>query len=309
MSDLDLPVLDVRHATGTTRAAFVRDLHEALSRWGFVAISGHGIPVALLRAAYDEARAFFALPGHEKRRWEYPEQGRQRGYTGFGVERAKDQQVHDLKEFYQIGRDLGADHPLVTSGAMPDMVWPDHRAAFREVFQALFSSMDTVAEHLLRAIAEGVGLDADELVDATVDGSTVLRVIHYPPLRPTDPPDAVRAAAHEDINLLTLLPTSTAPGLQLLDRDGTWRALVTPPDVLICDTGDLMAYLSSGALPATTHRVVNPPGERGGSRYSLPFFVHPRPDQVLRPLRGDAPPTTAGELLRQRLIANGVLAG
>lgn len=307
MPSLDLPVLDVSTFRGPGHEAFVRDLHDSLARWGFVAITGHDIAPALLSDAYAQAEAFFDLPGEAKRRWERPDQGRQRGYTGFGVERAKDQGVHDLKEFFQVGRTLGPDHPLVTSGAMPDAVWPDDPAGFRPTFSALFDALDDLAMTLLRAIAEGVGLDADDLVEGATDGSNVLRVIHYPPLRPSDPADAVRAAAHEDINLLTVLPTSTAPGLELLDKDGSWRALVTPPDVMICDTGDLMAYLTGGQLPAVTHRVVNPPGGANGSRYSMPFFCHPRPDWVIRPVRGDAPARTAGDLLRERLIENGVL--
>jgi len=307
MSSLDLPVLDVSTFGGEAHDTFVRDLHASLSRWGFVAITGHGIDSQLLAEAYAQAEAFFAQSSEAKRRWERPAQGRQRGYTGFGVERAKDQGVHDLKEFFQVGRTLGPDHPLVTSGAMPDAVWPDEPDGFQRTFAALFQAMDDLAMTLLQAIAEGVGLDADAIVQGAVDGSNVLRVIHYPPLRPTDPQDAVRAAAHEDINLLTVLPTSTAPGLELLDKDGTWRALVTPPDVMICDTGDLMAYLTGGELPAVTHRVVNPPGGANTSRYSMPFFCHPRPDWVIAPVRGHAPPAKAGDLLRQRLIENGVL--
>lgn len=307
MTALDLPVLDVSTADGPGRDSFVRGLHDALARWGFVAIGGHGIDPALLDRSYTEAAAFFALPGEAKRRWERPDEGRQRGYTGFGVERAKDRDVHDLKEFFQVGRTLGADHPLVRSGTMPDALWPDDPPGFAPTFRALFDALDALAVRLLAAIAHGLDLDAHDIVDGVRDGSNVLRVIHYPPLRASDPPGAVRAAAHEDINLLTILPTSTAPGLELLDRDGTWRALVTPPDVMICDTGDLLAYLTGGALPAVTHRVVNPPGAGNTSRYSLPFFVHPRPEWVITPVRGGAPPRRAGDLLRERLIANGVL--
>ncbi len=314
MADLDLPILDLSALAGphappsTVRDTFDQALHASLARWGFVGIAGHGIDPDLLDRAYATAKAFFRLPGPAKRAWERAEDGRQRGYTGFGVERARDQGVHDLKEFFQVGRTLGPEHEALRAAGMPDAVWPDDPPSFRPVFEALFGQLDQVAATLLAAIARGAGLDVTDLLEGTHHGSNVLRVIHYPPLRPTDPPDAVRAAAHEDINLLTLLPVSTAPGLQLLDRDGTWRSLVTPPDVLICDTGDLMAYLSGGRLPATTHRVVNPRGAVAGSRYSLPFFVHPRPEWVLRPVDGSGPPRSAGELLRARLIENGVLA-
>jgi isopenicillin N synthase-like dioxygenase len=302
MSTLDLPVVDLRDATGPGRAAFVAALGAALQATGFVAVTGHGVAPDLLEASYAAGSAFFALPDAEKRRWERPELGRQRGYTGFGIERAKDRAVADLKEFWQLGRPVEAD-----DAGVPANVVPDAPEGFADRMDALFAAMDGVAAVMLRAIAEHLGLPADALSDAVAQGNSVLRVIHYPPVGPDAPEGAVRAAAHEDINLLTLLPASTQPGLELLDREGVWRALVTPPDVLICDTGDLMAHLTGGLLPATTHRVVNPPGTNFEPRMSMPFFCHPRPDFVITPIRGDGAPITAGAFLRQRLIDNGVL--
>ena len=301
MSHLDLPVLDLQDLLHGDRAAFVASLHEALQRWGFVAVTGHGIPTALLDQAYAAAAGFFALPRAAKQAYELPAIGRQRGYTGFGVEHAKDQDVHDLKEFWQIGHDLGPQHPLVASGTLPDNVWPSERPDFQAAFAPLFAALDTFANHLLGAIGEGVGLDPHTLVEAVREGNSVQRVIHYPPLRPSDPRDAARAAAHEDINLLTVLPASTQPGLELLDRDGTWRSIITPPDVMVCDTGDIFQRLTGGLLPATTHRVVNPPGGANVARYSMPFFVHPRPSWVIQPIQGDEAPITAGDFLAQRL--------
>ncbi|MCB9664496.1 MAG: isopenicillin N synthase family oxygenase [Alphaproteobacteria bacterium] len=302
MRELELPVFDVRALDGPTPDA-ARGLLDPLERWGFVALQGHGLDPALLAEAYAAAASFFAQPTAVKRAWERPELGRQRGYTGFGVEHARDQGVHDLKEFWQVGRTLGAEHPLVASGLMPDDLVPATPPDFGPAVRALYEALDALSQRLLGALARGLGLDAPALQEAVRDGNSVLRVIHYPPTRASDPDGAVRAAAHEDINLLTLLPASTQPGLQLLDRDGTWRALVTPPDVVICDTGDLMQVLTGGRLPATTHRVVNPPGGANVSRYSLPFFAHPRPDWVL-PVD---PPVTAGALLRRRLEENRVL--
>jgi isopenicillin N synthase-like dioxygenase len=307
MADLDLPVLDLRDLLGARRGAFVAALGDALERYGFVAITGHGIPVDLLSAAYRDAAAFFASPEADKRRFEHPQIGRQRGYTGYRVEHAKDHVVADLKEFYQLGRDLPADHPLVTSGAQPANVFPTRPESFTRTFRALFAAMDTFGLHLLGAIGEHLGLPEHTFDEAVHDGNSVLRVIHYPPVPPDADPHAVRAAAHEDINLLTILPTSTQPGLELLDKHGVWRALSTPPDVMICDTGDLMQRYTGGLLPSVTHRVVNPPGGANTSRYSMPYFMHPRPDWVIRPLRGEAAPITAGAFLRERLIENGVL--
>lgn len=300
MSTLDLPVLDLSAMGRTADDPGIAELGRVLERWGFVALTGHGVDPVLLERAYDRAQAFFAQPSAAKRRWERPGMGRQRGYTGFGVEHAKDRPTHDLKEFWQVGRPDGGP-------GLPENVVPDGPERFTETFDALFAALEGVANRFLEAVALHTGLDAPGLLDAVSDGNSVLRVIHYPPLRESDPSDAVRAAAHEDINLVTVLPAATQPGLELQDRDGTWRSLATPPGVLVCDTGDIMQRLTGGRIPATTHRVVNPPGAANVSRYSMPFFVHPRPSWLIRPIAGDAPPIRAGDFLRERLIANGVL--
>ncbi len=306
MSVLDLPVVDLTDFGSDQPGPFLATLSDALQQWGFVAIRNHGIPTPLLDRAYQVAEDFFGRPSEYKRNWEFPGIGRQRGYTGFGVEHARDQRVHDLKEFWQVGRTLPTDHPLVVTGMMPNNIFPD-LPDFAETFSELFDAMESCANRMLQAISACLDLPPEHLLDAVEDGNSVMRVIHYPPLRRSDPADAVRAAAHEDINLLTILPASTAPGLQLQDRSGDWLSVQTPADVVICDTGDIMARLTGGLLPAVTHRVVNPPGSANGSRYSMPFFVHPRPEWVIRPIQGEAEPITAGELLRQRLIEIGVL--
>lgn len=309
MSDLDLPVLDLSTwRDAASRHLFVAGLGDALERWGFVAITGHGIPADLLARSYATAADFFAQPDATKRASERPEIGRQRGYTGFGVERAKDAAVADLKEFWQLGRTLPDDHPMAGDHAIPANLHPATPAGFADTMDDLFRALDGFANELLAAIALYLGLQPATLVGPVREGNSVLRVIHYPPIGEDAPEGAVRAAAHEDINLLTVLPASTAPGLELLDKSGTWRALQTPPDVMICDTGDLMQHLTGGRLPSTTHRVVNPPGARTQARFSMPFFCHPRPDWEIRPISGDAAPITAGAYLRQRLIENGVLA-
>jgi len=302
-----IPVVDLSDFSNPERhAEFVRVLGEGLERYGFVAVTGHGIPVDLLERAYGAARDAFALPLDVKQRYEYPSHGRQRGYTSFGVEHAKDQLIPDLKEFWHIGRKLPPGHPLRESGEVPKNRPPEEVPAFRPVFDELFLRMEEFANRLLVAVAEYLGQDANFFRHMVQDGNSVLRVIHYPDMGHTIPAGAVRAAAHEDINLLTVLPVSTRPGLELLRRDGTWMPVHTPPDVMVCDTGDMMARITGGKLPSTTHRVVNPGGSDGG-RYSMPFFLHPHPDHVLTPLfAGGEAPVTTRDFLNERLRAIGL---
>ena len=302
-----IPVVDLREFLDPTRRdAFVRALGEGLERFGFVAVTGHGISETLLARAYDVAGDVFALPASVKARYEIPSNGRQRGYTSLGVEHAKDHLVPDLKEFWHIGRNLSPDHPLAISGDVPANHHPEELPAFTDVFDALFAQMEDFANRLLVAVAAYLGQREDYFREMVADGNSVLRVIHYPPVGEDIPMGAVRAAAHEDINLLTVLPVATAPGLELLTRHGVWMPVHTPPDVMVCDTGDMMARLTGGRLPATTHRVVNPELDRS-ARLSMPFFLHPHPDHLLQPLFGEpTPPIRAREFLLERLRAIGV---
>lgn len=278
---------------GAGRAEAIRRLGEGLEATGFVALTDHGVAPKLLDAAYQCAETTFALPEASKRAYEVPATGRQRGYTSMGIEHAKDQAVSDLKELWQVGREA----PEVLEN-----VYPSEVETFRDDVQNLFAALDGVCGELLAAIGTYLGRPEGFFEQLTADGNSVLRLIHYPPLSPSAPEGAVRAAAHEDINLITILPVSTAPGLQLLGRDGKWLDVETPPDVMICDTGDMMAILTDGRLPATTHRVVNPVGPLARtSRYSMPFFCHPHPQAILRPERDGQPALTAKEALWERL--------
>jgi isopenicillin N synthase-like dioxygenase len=304
VTNLDLPIIDLQDLlSDDRREQAVQALGVSLETFGFVAVEGHGISHRLLDETYALASAFFARPQAEKALLERPETGRQRGYTGFGIERAKDHAVADLKEFYQLGRPVtdpdSALHPNV------DPLLPED---FGPTLDTLFEALDQFGQVLLHAIAAYLGLPEGYFAQAVTQGNSVLRVIHYPPVTSGRSTGGIRAAAHEDINLLTVLPSSTQPGLELIDREtGVWHAINVPPHVMLCDTGDIMQRLTQGRLPATTHRVVNPAGSSNVARYSLPYFMHPHPDWVIRPMAGDAPPITAGAFLRERLIANGVL--
>ncbi|MFK7929163.1 MAG: isopenicillin N synthase family dioxygenase [Myxococcota bacterium] len=303
-----IPVVDLRDfdAGGDRRAAFTQTLGDALADLGFVAVTHHGVEHSLLEDAYRLSAEVFALPVSTKQQHETPEDGRQRGYTSFGVEHAKDQDAPDLKEFWHVGRELPETHPLRVSGDVPANRFPHEVPEFSRVMKQLFISQERFANRLLEAVGDYLGLAEHTFRDLVQDGNSVLRVIHYPDTGDTVPAGAVRAAQHEDINLLTVLPASTQPGLELLTRDGSWLPVQTPPNVMICDTGDMMQLITGGRLPATTHRVVNPEASDGG-RLSMPFFLHPSPDQMLTPFFDDsAPSIPVREFFLSRLREIGV---
>jgi isopenicillin N synthase-like dioxygenase len=303
-----IPVVDLRawHAGGQERDRFVAELGEGLAHWGFAAVRGHGVDDALVERAYEVARLTFALPADVKQGCETPWNGRQRGYTSFGVEHAKDSATADIKEFWHVGRSLPTDHPLGLSGLIPPNVTPPGVPGFDEAMGALFRALEGLAVELCVAVGAFFGLPPATFRDMTRDGNSVLRIIHYPDDVPAEP-GAVRAAAHEDINLMTVLPASTRPGLELMTRDGRWLAIEAPAGCMICDTGDMMQLMTAGRMPATTHRVVNPV-ESDGGRLSMPFFLHPHPDHVLTPIQaGWAEPVRTHDFLLRRLRANGVM--
>lgn len=276
------------------RRAFAQDLAGGLKRHGFIVLSGHGLSRTLMEDAYRVSADFFALPDSEKRRYA----GAVRGYTPFGVEHAKDSAKPDLKEFWQIGHEAAP-------GMMPEHpnVWPERPGDFRQTFADLFAGLFATGRELLTAIALDFGAGEDYFDARIGGGQSLLRLLHYPPLPERVDPECVRAAAHEDINLITLLIAANGAGLELQDRDGQWLPVEAGREDIIVDTGDMMARITGGVLPATTHRVVNPDGPNV-SRYSMPFFVQPRSEVLLEAMPGCSsalPPITAGEYLSQRL--------
>ena len=289
-------------------AAAAAAFGDAFGRTGFAVVADHGIDAALIDRALAATKAFFALPGAVKRRYHIPGGGGQRGLTPFGIEIAKGASASDLKEFWHTGRDLPPGDPL--SAAMPPNVWPAEIADFRPAVSALYAALDAAGGRVLRVLAVHLGLAADFFVAPTRDGNSVLRLLHYPPV--TGAPAAVRAGAHEDINVITLLLGAEEAGLQLLDRAGVWRDIEAPSGALVCNIGDMLQRLTGGALPSTTHRVVNPAPERASvARYSTPFFLHFRPDYLIETLPGSpgpaAEPITADAYLRQRLHEIGLI--
>ena len=285
------------------RQNFVDTLIEGFQYFGFIILKDHAVSTDLLKRAYDMSKAFFDLPVEEKMKYAAGPGG-QRGYTPFGREHAKDAKVADLKEFWHVGREFAHASPL--AGVYPANVWPDRPARFRETFLHLYSALEEAGFAMLEALAPSLDAPGDYFRKMATNGNSILRLLHYPPVPPNADPNAVRAAAHEDINLITILVAAEGAGLELLDREGKWLSVETARDNLIVDAGDMLARVTNDVIPATTHRVVNPKGPNV-SRYSMPFFMHPHSDAVLQCIpscKGTGakyPPITADAFLKQRL--------
>jgi isopenicillin N synthase-like dioxygenase len=306
----NLPVVDLRDWVqgGQARRRFVQAVGESLTAIGFFAVSHHGVTDELTRRAYEVARAFFHLPGEVKNRYHDPAKLGQRGFTGFGTEHARDSQAPDLKEFWQIGRpDVPDDHPVHRQ--FGPNIWPDEVPGFEAALVELYRRLDQLGAILLEACALHLGEPPATFRDMADDSDTIVRVLYYPPLGPGAPAGAVRSAAHEDINLITLLSGATSEGLELLRHDGTWMPVHTGFDTIVVDSADMLQNLTNGLYRSTTHRVVNPP-DATSERFSMPCFVHARVDVDLTPLPSCVartggvaryPAVTAGEYLGQRL--------
>jgi len=277
-----IPTLDIQRYR-TDRAAFVDELGAAYREWGFAGIRGHGIAQSLIDDAYAAFVAFFALPETTKLKYHVAGTGGARGYTPFGIETAKDARHPDLKEFFHIGRELPAGSKF--AAFMPPNVWPDEVPGFRQRGYALYQALDGLGTRVLRALALHIGLPEQFFDDKTHSGNSILRPIHYPPITSPDIPN-VRAGAHEDINLITLLVGASAAGLEVKSRKGEWVPFTAQADTIVVNIGDMLQRLSNHVYPSTTNRVVNPPGEKAREpRYSVPFFLHPNPDVLLDPLQ------------------------
>ncbi|ESA36629.1 2og-fe oxygenase [Leptolyngbya sp. Heron Island J] len=304
-----LPTLNLQtflHGAPSDRQQFVLTLGQALETVGFFALENHGIDAQLIQLAYQAAADFFTLPDAIKQTYERPEIHQQRGFTRFGQEHAKNSEAPDLKEFWHVGRDEELANP-----------WPQEVPQFQQAMSQLYLELELCATHLLRACALYLELPEPFFDAEARQGKSILRLLHYPPLPESLSAKSLRAAAHEDINLITLLCEATGPGLELLQTDGHWLAVNPLPGQIIIDTGDMLQALSNGIFRSTTHRVVNPDAQRVGPlspdqerRFSLPFFVHPRADFDLTPLPGciqrtggqpKFPSQTAGQYLQQRL--------
>lgn len=309
----EIPSLDLSdfyNGDPEKKKTFVATLGEAYNNIGFVAIRNHFLTQEMQDRLYSAIKRYFALPDDLKKKYERTALAGQRGYTGKGKEHAKGRNTGDLKEFYHVGQELPANE-LVTEG-YPANVWPDEVPELKEASVDVYKALQKTGTYMLRAIALYLGLSEDYFDSRIRNGNSILRPIHYFPIEnPGDvPADAVRAAEHGDINLITLLMGASADGLQVLRRDGKWIPITALPDQLVVNVGDMLERLTNKKLKSTIHRVVNPPRDRMNvPRYSIPFFMHPRSEMSLAALPdcvSEENPRvwediTAGEFLDQRL--------
>lgn len=286
---------------------FVDEIGHAYENIGFVALKGHFLDDALVADLYEEIRKFFELPTEIKRKYEIPGIGGQRGYVSFGKESAKGKKEGDLKEFWHFGQYV-EDNPELKA-EYPDNVYVDELPKFNEVGKKAYRMLEETAKYVLRSLAVHLNLEETYFDEYIKNGNSILRPIHYPPIT-TEPDNAVRAAAHGDINLITLLMGAQGKGLQVQNHEGEWIDAVAAPDELMINVGDMLSRHSNNKLKSTIHRVTNPPRELWGtSRYSIPFFMHPISSMKLDVLEGCVDENnpkqfediTAGEFLDERL--------
>ncbi|MEN0055303.1 MAG: 2-oxoglutarate and iron-dependent oxygenase domain-containing protein [Mucilaginibacter sp.] len=313
MSTVNIPRLDLDNyinGSAADRKQFSDDIGKAFNETGFVTITNHGLSKQLIDELYEQVKALFALPEAAKQKYEIPGLAGQRGYTGKSKETAKGFKTPDLKEFWQIGQTVTDGSPL--KELYPDNIVVDELPAFNTTTREIYKKLENAGTHLLRAIAVYLNLDENYFDNKVHNGNSILRTLHYFPILDPDsvPADAVRAGAHEDINLITLLIGASADGLEVLTREGSWYPVKAHGEDLVVNVGDMLQRLTNNKLKSTTHRVVNPPRDQmKNSRYSVPFFLHPVSDMDLSSLETCVnaehpkvyPDITAGEYLDERL--------
>jgi len=307
---MSIPVVDLDDflsGDADRKAAFVEQLGKAYEEVGFVAVKNHGVPDALIGHLYEYVQQFFSLPSEHKGKYEIPGLAGQRGYTSFGREHAKGSDAPDLKEFFQYGQ-VVEDRDVIKS-EYPDNVSVEQVEGFNETLFSAYRNFEKSGRALLQAIALYLGLDEHYFDEYIHNGNSILRSIHYPPIT-HEPKNAIRAEQHEDINLITLLVGASADGLQILTKQNEWVGVTSLPEQIVVNVGDMLQRLTNNKLRSTTHRVVNPSRDLWHtSRFSMPFFLHPRSEMSLASLESCVdknhpkvyPDVTAGEYLDERL--------
>lgn len=295
------------------KAAFAEKLGRSFRETGFAVICDHPVSAEKIQKNLEATKAFFALSADAKAKYDGRAGGGQRGYTAFGTENAKGRTTADLKEFWHTGRKLPEGSAL--RDVMPDTPHVTEVAGFDEATYNMYTAMDEFGRQLLRAVALHLSLPETWFEDKVNLGNSILRLLHYPPQTEPQPDGSVRAAAHEDINVITLLLGAEEAGLQAKHRSGQWLDVNPPEGALVINCGDMLQRLTAGVLPSTTHRVLNPSPERAKyPRYSYPFFLHFNNDMLIEALPDCAaeggnvqPPITAADYLMERLIEIGLV--
>jgi isopenicillin N synthase-like dioxygenase len=315
LHEMGIPSVDLNdfiHGNDDQKKKFVAELGNAYEDIGFVAVKNHLIAQPTVDRLYHEVKTFFELPEETKKKYEIVELAGQRGYTSFGREHAKGSNAGDLKEFWHFGQEVTDGDPIKSE--YPENIFTQELPGFNEVGIQAYRDLENTGRYMLRAIALHLGLDEFYFDDKIKNGNSILRPIHYPPIT-QEPKSAVRAGQHEDINLITLLIGASADGLEVLNKKDEWVAVTALPDHIVVNVGDMLQRLTNGKLKSTTHRVVNPPREKwGSSRFSIPFFLHPRSEMRLDCLPSCVPanesprwePISAGAFLDERLAEIGL---
>ena len=311
-----IPSVDLRDFLSgdeSRKQKFINEIGHAYENIGFVALKGHFLDNELVENLYEQIKKFFELPVDTKQKYEIPGIGGQRGYVSFGKESAKGKKEGDLKEFWHFGQYVENNPKLEEE--YPDNVIVEELPEFNEVGKQTYKMLEKTAKYVLRSLALHLGLEETYFDQYIFNGNSILRPIHYPPIK-EEPKGAVRAAAHGDINLITLLMGAHGKGLQVQNHEGEWIDAIAEPDELMINVGDMLSRHSNNKLKSTIHRVVNPPKELWGtSRYSIPFFMHPISDMKLDVLDNcidtenpnQFEDITAGEFLNERLRELGLI--
>ncbi len=312
----NIPSVDLRDFLSENperKQKFVNEIGKAFEEIGFVALKGHFLDDRLVDDLYSEVRQFFALPVEVKEKYEIPGIGGQRGYVSFGKEHAKGRKEGDLKEFWHFGQYV--DETSRWKDEYPDNVEVTELPKFNEIGKEAYKMLEKTGVYVLRALALHLGLDEKYFDEYAYEGNSILRPIHYPPIT-QEPENAIRAAAHGDINLITLLMGAQGKGLQVQNHNGDWIDAIAEDDELVINVGDMLSRHTNNRLKSTIHQVVNPPRELWGtSRYSIPFFMHPVSDMKLNCLENCIDENnpklyediTAGEFLNERLVELGLI--
>ena len=312
-----IPSVDLRDFLSddaSQKQKFVNEIGKAYEEIGFVALKGHFLDDALVDELYAEVRHFFDLPLEVKKNYEIPEIGGQRGYVSFGKEHAKGRSAGDLKEFWHFGQQLAENSNYKT--AYPENVEVNELPSFNKAGNQAYKMLEKTGIYVLRALALHIGLDEFYFDNYIHEGNSILRAIHYPPITDEPKDGAVRAAAHGDINLITLLMGAQGRGLQVQNHNGEWIDAIAQPDELMINVGDMLSRHTNNKLKSTIHQVVNPPRELWNtSRYSIPFFMHPISEMSLACLpecidnqnTKQFEDITAGDFLHERLVELGLI--